>query len=58
MKFFLTNLGILLILIGALALIVPFFLHFQTNASLLAGWLLIVGGFIAYIVVNKKIPPQ
>jgi hypothetical protein len=55
MKFFLKNLGIFLALTGAIFLIVPFFSHFQTNKSLLLGWILIVAGFIFYIFINKKI---
>lgn len=56
MKSFLKNSGILLILIGALFLIIPFFLHFQTNTSLFLGWIMIIVGFILFIVINKKIP--
>ncbi|MDR0542191.1 MAG: hypothetical protein LBH19_08240 [Dysgonamonadaceae bacterium] len=55
MKFFLKNSGILLVLIGALILIIPYFTYLQTNASLLAGGLLIIAGFVAYIVINKII---
>jgi len=55
MKFFLKNSGILLVLIGAFFLIVPFFTRLQTNISLLTGWLLIVIGFVVYIVINKRI---
>jgi len=55
MKFFLKNSGILLVLTGAFFLIVPFFAHLQTNLSLLIGWLLIIVGFIVYIVINKLI---
>lgn len=55
MKFFLKNLGIFLVLLGAFFLIVPFFTHFQTNSSLLTGWILIVAGFISYIFLNKYI---
>lgn len=55
MKFFLKNLGIFLVLVGALFLIVPFFAHLQTNSSLLTGWILIVAGFISYIFLNKYI---
>jgi len=55
MKFFLKNLGILLVLIGAFVLIVPYFTYLQTNASLLTGWLLIAIGFVTYIVINKLI---
>jgi hypothetical protein len=56
MKFFLKNCGILLTLIGALILIIPFFLHLQSNTSLLVGWEIIIAGFVLYIVLNKKIP--
>ena len=55
MKFFLKNSGILLVLIGAFFLIIPFFTHLQTNISLLTGWLLMVIGLVAYIVINKLI---
>jgi len=55
MKFFLKNSGILLVLIGAFFLIVPFFTHLQTNVSLLTGWLLTVIGFVVYIIINKRI---
>jgi hypothetical protein len=56
MRFFLKNCGILLVLTGALLLIVPFFLHFQSNVSLFIAWTIIIIGFILYIVLNKKIP--
>jgi hypothetical protein len=55
MRFFLKNSGILLVLIGALFLTVPFFTHLQTNASLLTGGGLIIAGFIVYIIINKLI---
>ncbi|MDR0864305.1 MAG: hypothetical protein LBO74_05155 [Candidatus Symbiothrix sp.] len=55
MKFFWKNGGIFLVLIGALVLIVPYFTYLQTNRSLLTGWLLIITGFVAYILLNKKI---
>jgi uncharacterized membrane protein HdeD (DUF308 family) len=55
MKFFLKNLGIFLVFLGALLLIVPFFTRLQTNQSLLWGWIFIVAGFICYIFINKKI---
>jgi uncharacterized membrane protein HdeD (DUF308 family) len=54
MKFFLKNLGVFLIFLGAFFLIVPFFTHLQTNQSLLWGWILIVAGFIFYTFINKK----
>jgi uncharacterized membrane protein HdeD (DUF308 family) len=56
MKFFFKNSGMLLLLIGILFLIVPFFLQLQTNTSLSTGWVMIVAGFILFIFLNKKIP--
>jgi uncharacterized membrane protein HdeD (DUF308 family) len=56
MRFFLKNSGILLIMVGALFLIIPFFLYIQTNTSLFVGWIMIVAGFIVFILTNKKIP--
>ncbi|MDR2627957.1 MAG: hypothetical protein LBC40_07990 [Dysgonamonadaceae bacterium] len=53
MRFFLKNTGILLVLLGALFLVVPFFTGLQTNTSLSTGGGLIIAGFIVYIVVNK-----
>jgi uncharacterized membrane protein HdeD (DUF308 family) len=55
MKSFLKFLGIGLALLGVLILAVPFFTRLQTNASLLTGWILIIAGFITYILINKKI---
>jgi nicotinamide riboside transporter PnuC len=55
MKFLLHNSGWILVLIGALVLTVPFFVPLlQSNTSLLTGWILIVVGFVAYILGNKK----
>jgi hypothetical protein len=56
MKFFLKNGGILLVLIGTLLLIIPFFLHFQSNTSLFIAWTIIITGFIFFILLNKKVP--
>jgi hypothetical protein len=55
MRFLLKHLGLLLVLVGVLFLIIPFFARFQTNASLLAGGLLVSAGFILYIILNKFI---
>jgi hypothetical protein len=55
MHTFLKNCGILVLLIGELFLIIPFFMHNQTNGTLLTGWILVVVGFISYILINKKI---
>jgi hypothetical protein len=54
MNYFLKNSGIFLMLAGSLILIIPFFTHLQSNLSLIIGWLSIIVGFIAYIVINKK----
>jgi hypothetical protein len=54
MNFF-KNCGIFVLLIGELFLIIPFFMQNQTNGTLLTGWILIVIGFILYILINKKI---
>jgi hypothetical protein len=55
MKFLLHNGGLILVLIGAVVLIVPFFVQWlQSNASLLTGWIVIVVGFVAYIIGNKR----
>jgi len=56
MMSFLKNSGIIVLLIGAIILIVPFFMHNQTNTSLLVGWILIVVGFLLFILINKKNP--
>ncbi|GHT72534.1 hypothetical protein AGMMS50262_01500 [Bacteroidia bacterium] len=49
------NIGFILILLGTSGLVIPFFTGLQTNGTLLASWLLIIAGFIAYIIINKKI---
>lgn len=55
MNGFLKNCGIFVLFIGELFLIVPFFTNNQTNKTLMTGWILIVAGFISYILINKKI---
>jgi hypothetical protein len=52
---FLKNCGILVLIVGELFLIVPFFMHIQSNGTLLTGWILIITGFISYLFINKKI---
>jgi len=54
MKYFLKQLGFIFLFVGALLLIAPFFAHFQTNTTLLAGWLFIVLGFITYVLFQKR----
>jgi len=41
--------------VGELFLIIPYFIRYQTNATLLIGWILIISGFILYLILNKKI---
>jgi uncharacterized membrane protein HdeD (DUF308 family) len=55
MKSFLKYAGIYLLLVGVLILAVPYFMHIQTNTNLLTGWILIITGLIAFVVINKKI---
>jgi hypothetical protein len=54
MHIFLRNFGIIVLLIGELLLIIPFFGGCQSNTTLLSGLILVVLGFILYIVLNKK----
>ena len=46
--------GIIIVLLGALALIVPAFANFETNTTLLIGMVLLVAGAIVHIFVTKK----
>jgi VIT1/CCC1 family predicted Fe2+/Mn2+ transporter len=55
MKFFRENCGIFVLLIGTLFLILPFFFGKQTMTTLSTAWVLIVTGFVLYIILNKKI---
>ncbi|KAA6335010.1 hypothetical protein EZS27_016717 [termite gut metagenome] len=56
MKSFLKNLGILLISIGTVILIVCSYTgHVNSNGILLVAMVLVVGGLISYIVINKRI---
>ena len=48
------NVGIFSVLLGALFLIILFFTGWQTNTTLLIGWLLIIIGFIAYILILRS----
>lgn len=57
MKGLLKNLGLILIVIGAVILIVSFFMGDTNNNAILGGSLAtIIVGLIAYIVLNKKYP--
>jgi len=55
MREFLKNCGIVVLIVGELFLIVPFFTKGQSNTTLLTGWILVISGFILYLVLNKKI---
>jgi hypothetical protein len=56
MESFLKNLGLLLILIGAIILIVcSYTSNVNSNGILLVAITLIIGGLISYIVINKRI---
>jgi putative flippase GtrA len=54
-KFLLKNAGIVLVGIGVLWLAIPFFAGLESNVSLLTGGVLVVAGFVVYIVINKFI---
>lgn len=55
MNTFLKYSGIFVQLIGVLLLVIPFFGNFQSNTTLIIAWLLIVSGFVLYILINKRI---
>ncbi len=47
-------LGMIIVLLGALALVVPFYAGFQTNASLVVGGVLLVAGTVVHAIVQKR----
>lgn len=53
MKDFLKYAGVVVVLIGALVLIIPGFLHTTSNATLTVAGILLVIGFVAHIVLNR-----
>jgi drug/metabolite transporter (DMT)-like permease len=56
MKSFLKISGLLLILIGALILVVCSYTgNVNSNGILLLATILVIGGLISYIVINKRI---
>ncbi|KAA6337833.1 hypothetical protein EZS27_014111 [termite gut metagenome] len=56
MKSFLKNLGLLLISIGTVILIACSYTGYvNSNRMLLVAMVLVVGGLISYIVINKRI---
>ena len=54
MRNILRYLGIIIQVIGVAVLAVPFFGGFESNKSLLAGLLMVVGGFILHIIIRKR----
>lgn len=46
--------GIIIVLLGALALIVPSLANFESNTTLLIGVILLIAGAIVHIFVTKK----
>lgn len=55
MNEFLKYLGAIILLIGVIVLAVPFFGGGMTNTLLLVGLVLIIGGFLVHIILNKKL---
>ncbi|MDR3309648.1 MAG: hypothetical protein LBS80_06820 [Tannerella sp.] len=55
MKTLLKSLGVIILLIGVGILAIPAFTDTRDNAVLAAGLLAVILGFLAHIVLNKKI---
>jgi len=55
MKELLKNLGLIIILIGAIFLGIVVFTKAQTNAFLAISIFLIAGGLLAHIIINKYV---
>jgi hypothetical protein len=56
MKSLLTNLGLVLILMGILILVACSYTGIvNNNAILLIATVLVVGGLVSYIIINKRI---
>ena len=56
MKTFFRNIryvGVIVLLIGVLVLIIPYFLTISSNTTLLVGLLLVIAGFILHIIIDK-----
>ena len=47
--------GIFIQLIGVLLMAVSYFGKFQSNTTLIISWILVVFGFIVFILVNKRV---
>ena len=48
------NLGVIVLLIGVVILVVPFFTGGMTNSILLTGLALIIVGYLGHIALNKR----
>lgn len=48
------NLGVIVIILGALALIIPSFLEFNSNTTLSIGGILLFAGLVLHIIMTKK----
>lgn len=46
--------GIIIVLLGALALIVPSFANFESNTTLVIAMILLISGAIVHIFVTRK----
>lgn len=46
--------GVIIVLLGALALIVPALAHFESNTTLAIGMVLLVAGAIAHVFLYRK----
>ena len=53
MKEFAKYVGLLVMLIGAAVLVIPFFMGLTNNTNLLIGLILVIEGFLGYIFVNN-----
>lgn len=54
MQNFWKNWGLIIVAAGIVLLLVPHFIHLQTNATLLSGWFCVLVGLVAHIICKKK----
>ncbi len=54
MNGFIKNIGVLVLLIGAVILAVPFFTGGMSNTVLLAGVSTMIIGYFCHIIINRK----
>ena len=53
MKEFAKYVGVLVMLIGAAVLVIPFFMGLTNNTNLIIGLILVIEGLLGYIFVNN-----